>query len=115
MFPSGTAELEPRFVMLLGRVGEALRSEPGAVKVLGHSDNQPIRTVRFPSNFELSAARADAARVVLADAAGQAARFTSVGRADTEPLAPSDTAANRDMNRRIEIVLALGAGPGSTR
>ncbi|MBC7942047.1 MAG: type VI secretion system protein TssL [Chitinophagaceae bacterium] len=108
MFASGDSALEPRFATLLGRVGEALRTEPGRVTVLGHSDNQPIGTVRFPSNFQLSAARADTARIVLAGAAGQPERFTSAGRADTEPLAPNNTAEGREKNRRIEVVLARG-------
>jgi type VI secretion system protein ImpK len=110
MFASGRASLQPRFVTLLGRVGEALRAERGRVTVLGHSDNVPIRTVRFPSNFELSAARADAARVVLAGTTGQPERFSSVGRADTEPLAGNDTPEGRERNRRIEVVLARGQG-----
>lgn len=105
MFESGSPDIEPKFVTLLQRIGDALKTEPGAVLVLGHSDNQPIRTVRFPSNFQLSAARADAARLVLAAAAGQPERFTSAGRADTEPLVPNDSAENRERNRRIEIVL----------
>jgi type VI secretion system protein ImpK len=105
MFESGSPEIEPKFVLLLKRVGEALRNEPGPVLVLGHSDNQPIRTVRFPSNFQLSAARADSARAVLAAATAQPDRYTSAGRADTEPLVPNDSAANRERNRRIEIVL----------
>jgi len=110
MFDSGSAELQPRFVTLLGRIGEALRSEPGRVMVLGHSDNQPIRTVRFPSNFQLSAARAESAKAVLAGAAGQPDRFNSAGRADTEPLAGNDTPEGREKNRRIEIVLTRGEG-----
>jgi type VI secretion system protein ImpK len=80
------------------------------VTVLGHSDNQPIRTVRFPSNFQLSAARADAARAVLAAAAAQPDRFSSAGRADTEPLASNDTPEGREQNRRIEVVLARAEG-----
>lgn len=110
MFASGSATLEPRFVTLLGRVGEALRAEPGRVTVLGHSDNVPIRTVRFPSNFELSAARADAARVVLAATTGQPDRFSAVGRADTEPLVSNATAEGRERNRRIEVVIVRGQG-----
>lgn len=110
MFDSGGADLAPRFVALLGRVGQALRTEPGRVSVLGHSDNQPIRTVRFPSNFQLSAARAEAARAVLASATGQPERFSAVGRADTEPLASNSTAEGREKNRRIEVVLARGEG-----
>jgi type VI secretion system protein ImpK len=110
MFGSGSAELQPRFVLLLNRIGEALRAEPGRVMVLGHSDNQPIRTVRFPSNFQLSAARAESAKTILASATAQPDRFTSAGRADTEPLAPNDTPEGREKNRRIEIVLSRGEG-----
>lgn len=105
MFPSGSATLENGFVPLLNRIGEALRQEPGRVTVLGHSDNQPIRTVRFPSNYQLSAARAESAMAVIAAAAGNPARFSAVGRADTEPLVSNATAEGRETNRRIEVVL----------
>ncbi len=110
MFEPGSAELEPRMVQVLKRIGQALANETGRVTVLGHSDNQPIRTVRFPSNFQLSAARADAAKAVLAAAAAQPDRFTSAGRADTEPLASNATAEGREQNRRIEVVLARNEG-----
>jgi type VI secretion system protein ImpK len=110
MFAPGSAELEPRMVTVLNRIGQALAGERGRVTVLGHSDNQPIRTVRFPSNFQLSAARADAARAVLAAAAAQPERFSSAGRADTEPLASNATAEGREQNRRIEVVLARAEG-----
>jgi type VI secretion system protein ImpK len=105
MFPSGSATLESSFVPLLNRIGEALRQEPGRVTVLGHSDNQPIRTVRFPSNYQLSAARAESAMAVIAAATGTPARFSAVGRADTEPLVSNATAEGRETNRRIEVVL----------
>lgn len=110
MFDSGSAEVQPASVKLLERVGAALRDEPGRVTVVGHSDNQPIRTVRFPSNFELSAARAKSAMVVLAVATGQADRFTSVGRADTEPLTGNDSPEGRETNRRIEVAVSLAGG-----
>jgi type VI secretion system protein ImpK len=110
MFESGSATVQRPFVDLLTRIGEGLRPEPGQVQVLGHSDNQPIRTVQFPSNFELSSARADAARRILAGAAAQADRFSAVGRADTEALAPNTTVEGREANRRIEIVLSRGDG-----
>lgn len=105
MFPSGSASVEANFVPLLNRIGQALRTEPGRVMVLGHSDNQPIRTVRFPSNFALSAARAEAAKDIIAAATGAPARFTAVGRADTEPLTTNATPEGRETNRRIEVVL----------
>jgi type VI secretion system protein ImpK len=110
MFDSGSADLQPAFVTLLKRVGDALREQPGRVTVLGHSDNQPIRTVRFPSNFQLSAARAQSAMLVASAASGQAERFSSVGRADTEPLASNDTPEGRETNRRIEVVVSLAGG-----
>uniref|UniRef100_UPI0018DF1023 type VI secretion system protein TssL, long form n=1 Tax=Neoroseomonas rubea TaxID=2748666 RepID=UPI0018DF1023 len=108
MFASGSATVEPRFVPILERVGQGLRTEPGRVQVIGHSDNQPIRTVRFPSNFHLSAARAEAASAIIAAATGNAGRFTTEGRADAEPIADNRTAEGREENRRIEVVLLRG-------
>ncbi len=110
MFASGMADVEPSFVALLQRIGEALKAEPGQVMVLGHSDNQPIRTVRFPSNFQLSAARADSAKNILSAATGQPARFASAGRADNEPLKSNATPEGREDNRRIEILLSRSGG-----
>jgi type VI secretion system protein ImpK len=78
------------------------------VLVIGHSDNQPIRTVRFPSNFHLSQARAEAASTVIAAATGNTARFSVEGRADAEPIADNRTADGREENRRIEVVLMRG-------
>lgn len=108
MFGSGSATVEPRFRDILRRIGEALRQEPGRILVLGHTDNQPIGTVRFPSNLALSDARARAAAGLLAAANGTPARFTAEGRSDFEPIASNATAEGRAENRRIEIVLLRG-------
>jgi type VI secretion system protein ImpK len=105
MFPSGSATLNSSFNPLMTRIGEALREERGPVLVIGHSDNQPIRTVAFPSNFALSAARAEAARVALLRGLNDPARVTSEGRADTEPVTSNATAEGREANRRIEVLL----------
>jgi type VI secretion system protein ImpK len=105
MFESGRAEIQESFVKLLQRIGEGLRAEPGQVLVVGHSDNQRIRTVQFPSNFELSTARAAAAMAVLGLSSGQANRFRAEGRADSEPVQANATAEGREANRRVEIVL----------
>lgn len=110
IFPSGSATPDRRFHDLIGRIGQALREEPGRVLVLGHTDDQPIRTVRFPSNFHLSVARAEAVRGLLAAAVGDPARIVAEGRADTEPLAPNTTPEGREENRRIEVVLLRRAG-----
>ena len=90
---------------LLGKIGQALKSEPGPIQVLGYSDSQPVRTIKFPSNFALSKARAEAVRDALAKAAGDASRFSAEGRADADPVAPNTTAEGREQNRRVDIVL----------
>jgi type VI secretion system protein ImpK len=105
MFQSGSATLQDTFIPLLQRIGDALNTEPGRVRVIGHTDNQPIRTVRFPSNVQLSVARAEAARDVVGQKMREPARLTAEGRADLNPIASNDTAEGREANRRIEIVL----------
>lgn len=110
MFRSGSAVIEQPSLPLLARVAVALRDELGKVNVVGYTDNQQIRTVRFPSNFQLSQARAEATAEVIADEIGPA-RVSAEGRADADPLAPNDTPDGRAQNRRVEIVL-LRAGAG---
>lgn len=105
MFGSGSATLTPNFKPLLGRIGLALKEENGPVKVIGYTDNEPIRTVAFPSNFQLSTARAQAAAAVLAGTIGDSKRLTIEGRADADPIASNATPEGRERNRRIEVVL----------
>jgi type VI secretion system protein ImpK len=75
------------------------------VLVVGHTDNVPIRTARFPSNWALSQARADAVQRVLAEAVADPGRLTVEGRADTQPIASNADDAGRARNRRVEILL----------
>ena len=105
MFPSGSATLQTSFVPLLERIGTALKVEPGTVQVIGYTDNQPIHTVQFPSNFQLSTARAQAAKTVVARTVGDPTRIAAEGRADADPIAPNTTPEGREQNRRIEVVL----------
>jgi type VI secretion system protein ImpK len=110
LFASGSAELTPGFVPLIQRIGDALKDVPGNVVVAGHTDNQRVFSARFPSNWHLSQARAEAVRDMLAARAGSPGRFSAEGRGDAEPIAPNDTSANRARNRRVDItVLAPGA------
>jgi type VI secretion system protein ImpK len=95
----------PALAGVLGRIGAALSTEPGRVQVIAYTDNQPIRTVQFPSNFQLSAARAQAARAAIARTIGEAKRLGAEGRADADPIAANATAEGRAQNRRLEIVL----------
>jgi type VI secretion system protein ImpK len=105
MFASGSATVEPRFVPLLDRLGKALKEEQGSIEVVGYTDNQPIRTVQFPSNFQLSKARAQAARALISRTLGDPSRITAEGRGEANPLKDNATPEGREENRRIEIVL----------
>lgn len=104
LFASGSADVEAAAVPLLETVAQALDGLSGPVLVTGHTDNVPIRTLRFPSNWQLSKERAEAVRDILARTVA-ADRLTAEGRADTEPLVANDTAAHRALNRRVEIKL----------
>ncbi|MBL8438720.1 MAG: DotU family type VI secretion system protein [Zoogloeaceae bacterium] len=103
-FEPGSANVASRVQPLLVRIAEALNSVPGRVLITGHTDNQPIRSARFPSNWHLSQERAQAVEDVLT-ATVQANRMKVEGRADAEPLAPNTTAEGRARNRRVEITL----------
>jgi type VI secretion system protein ImpK len=105
MFASGTATLAPSYTSLLGRIGDALQDEPGRVMVNGYTDNQPIHSPRFPSNFELSQARADAVASLVAAKLSDPKRVTASGKGAADPLADNATAEGRTQNRRTEIVL----------
>jgi type VI secretion system protein ImpK len=105
MFGSGSAELNASYVPLLTRLGEALNDEKGSVQVNGYTDNQPIHTVQFPSNWQLSQARADAVAKVLTAHLTDPKRVKAVGKGDDDPIAPNTTADGRQSNRRTEIVV----------
>lgn len=105
MFASGSATVEPRFVNLLTRIGAALKTEKGTVQVIGYTDNQPIHTVQFPSNYQLSAARADAAKAIIATTIDDPSRLSAEGRGESDPLNSNSTPEEREQNRRIEVIL----------
>jgi type VI secretion system protein ImpK len=105
MFASGSATVEPKFVPVLDSVGHALESEKGKIEIVGYTDDQPIHTVRFPSNFELSVARARAARAIIASTLSDPDRLSAEGRGEADPITDNKTPEGREQNRRIEIVL----------
>jgi type VI secretion system protein ImpK len=105
MFASGSATVEAKFVPLLTQIGADLEKEKGTIQVIGYTDNQPIHTIQFPSNFQLSAARADAAKAILAGQLSDASRIAAEGRGEADPLNKNATPEDREQNRRIEIVL----------
>jgi len=110
LFDPGSASISDSFAALLTRIGAAVAKVNGTVLVRGHSDNIPIRSARFPSNFHLSQARADAVAGMIAPQLGGRQKIQSEGRADSEPLFPNDTPEHRAKNRRVEIIVFPAAG-----
>ncbi|MEA2080695.1 MAG: OmpA family protein [Pseudomonadota bacterium] len=108
-FGSGRAELKDAFRSLLGRVASILKDTEGKIIVAGHTDNVPIYTERFRSNWELSSARAvSVAHEMMLATRIPSDRFLVQGFADTKPMANNDTPAKRASNRRVEIILQQG-------
>lgn len=105
MFGSGSDALEKRFVDPIHRLAEALNGEKGKVIIVGHSDNVPIKSSRFPSNMHLSLARAKSVMNGIAELFDDDDRLSAEGRADSEPIADNKTREGRAKNRRIEVVL----------
>ncbi len=105
MFGSGEASLATIYPSILARIGDALNDELGDIQVNGYTDNQPIRTARFPSNFELSQARADAVAAHVRARLKDPKRLKSQGKADSDPLATNATPEGRLTNRRTEVVI----------
>jgi type VI secretion system protein ImpK len=105
-FEPGSAVVAAAFRPLLPRIGQALATLKGNVLITGHTDNQPIRTVRFPSNWHLSQERADVVRAELAKQV-EPSRLRAEGRADTQPITDNGTPAGRARNRRVEVSLFI--------
>jgi type VI secretion system protein ImpK len=107
LFDSGSTDVKPRYLPVLSRVSDALNTVPGTVLISGYTDNVPIRTVRFPSNYELSQTRADVVRRIVEERLAIKNRIRAQGRADSDPVAPNDNSENRSRNRRVEVTLLL--------
>ncbi|MGS0744057.1 type IVB secretion system protein IcmH/DotU [Glaciimonas sp. GG7] len=110
MFGSGRTVVQNKVMPLLKRIGDALKTLPGKVIVIGHTDDTKFRqSAGSPSNYSLSKARATGVMQVLAGRAGPPDRFSAEGRGDTEPLVANNTSANRALNRRVDIVVLTPA------
>jgi chemotaxis protein MotB len=110
LFPSGQATLTPEGERLIEKVGAILAKVPGQrVLIEGHTDNVPIGaplSMRFPSNWELSSARAaEVVKYLISHAQLSPQQLSAVGRADTSPVASNTTEEGRRFNRRIEIIV----------
>lgn len=108
LFASGNAEVSAAAFPLLDKVAVVIRQFSDPVVVEGHTDNVPIHTERFPSNWELSTARAvSVVEYFVAQAALAPQRLAAAGYGASRPLVANDTPEDRAKNRRVEIVLEL--------
>ena len=109
LFDSGEATLKPGGADVLHRIGSVLKQYPDrSIHVVGHTDNVPIKgrlAKTYPTNLELSQARAESARQALTDGGMAAAKIDATGHADSRPIASNATAEGRQKNRRVEIVV----------
>lgn len=111
LFTPASAELSPGGQRLLQGLAALLKRHPGAILVEGHADSRPITTGVYPSNWELSAARASSVVRYLIEQGLDAERLRALGYGDTKPKADNATAEGRAANRRVSLVLELAEPP----
>lgn len=105
-FDLGEAVLKPEAIRILEKLSGTLRELPNALRVEGHTDNWPIQTSRFPSNWELSVYRAtNVVRHLIENENFDASKLSAAGYSEYRPVSPNDTAQNRALNRRVDIVI----------
>jgi len=116
LFDSGKSDLKPRGMMLLDTLAERLRMMSNEIRVEGHTDNIPIATPLYPSNWELSSARATTVVRYLAEQAEIAPqRLIAAGLGEVRPVAPNDTREGRARNRRVDLVILFPQAPEASR
>ncbi|MFM1885586.1 MAG: hypothetical protein RL026_743 [Pseudomonadota bacterium] len=105
LFASGVATLSPSAAPVMAKVATTLRRFDKAVLIEGHTDNQPISTAQFPSNWELSAARAASVVHLLVDNGVDPARLGVSAFSEYRPIRPNDTTEGRGANRRVVLLI----------
>lgn len=106
LFNIGSAQLLPEGLRVIDAIAPTLASLPNQISIAGHTDNQPISSSQYPTNWELSTARATAVLRYLIDAHGMPPdRVSASGYADTRPLVPDTSPANQAKNRRVEVII----------
>ncbi|MBU2568592.1 MAG: flagellar motor protein MotD [Gammaproteobacteria bacterium] len=105
LFASGEAELSPKALPILKKVSEIVRRMPNFINVEGHTDTVPISTVKFPSNWELSSARATSVVREFVNEGIAPSRLSAVGYGEFHPIADNSSEAGRFQNRRVAVVL----------
>ncbi len=105
LFSPGQALLQPPLIKAMSAIAEVLAPTDFPITIEGHTDNVPINTPQFPSNWELSAVRATTVLRLFADSGVTAERLTAIGYADTRPVEPNVLADGRARNRRVTILI----------
>ena len=105
VFASGKADVLESFRPIAARIGDALEKEPGTIRVVGHTDNQRIKSIRFPSNYELSVDRARTVADLIRVRISRPERLVVEGKGADNPIAPNATPEGRSKNRRVEIII----------
>ncbi len=109
LFPSGSADLRAESSRALDQLGKLLKDSNRKIIIEGHTDDEPIRTEKYPSNWELSASRATKiVRYLMAKHKIPGSKLTAVAYADQKPVVPNTSEENRAKNRRIEVLIVTG-------
>lgn len=113
LFDVGVADISPQAIPLLNKVGDIIAGTDFEVRIEGHSDDLPIKTDQFPSNWELSTARAvNVLRYFLETGGISSQRLSAAGFGEFQPMVPNDSMEHRAQNRRVEIIfLSSGQRP----
>jgi chemotaxis protein MotB len=113
LFPSGAGDFSPQAAPVLDKLAEVLKPFPNPMRVEGHTDNRPIKTSSFPSNWELSAARAASVVHEFTKAGIDPLRLEIVGFGEFHPRQSNDTVEGRNANRRVAILILESVAPGN--
>jgi chemotaxis protein MotB len=106
LFREGSATLEPRALEVLDQVSAELKGRPNHVRIEGHTDDRPIHTPVYPSNWELSAARAtEVVRYYISEHEIGPDRISALGYGEYRPIRPNNSIENRARNRRVDVVI----------
>jgi chemotaxis protein MotB len=113
LFPSGAAQLAPGAIGVIEKLAGALAAFPNPIRVEGYTDNRPINTVQYPSNWELSAARAATVVGVLARHGVDPTRLSVLGLGEFRPVTSNATPEGRNANRRVLLVIQNPGDPAT--
>jgi chemotaxis protein MotB len=106
LFDSGSAELTPGAKGIINSIGQMLKPVPNYLRIEGHTDNVPIHNSDYPSNWELSAARAtNVVQQLISESGLPPSRLSATGYGEYRPRVSNDTTKNRQMNRRVDILI----------